>query len=122
MCSDCRERSMSREDLGEEMSESDIASIFGEKVPKGKVIKNPEHEIYRISARINNETVSALGFNNINPEQRMICNTFAHTLKALYDFADKMKAKKSKEGLLKLIEAQEKTAANLIAALASGVK
>lgn len=101
----------------EEMSESEIAAMFGEKISKRKrKVPVEKHDIYAISARVGNATVSALG-RNLAPEDRMVCNTFSIMLKDFYSFAEKMRKSKNREALLTLIAKQEPLAADLLAAL-----
>jgi hypothetical protein len=109
-------------DEEDEMSASEIAALFGEKPPKKEAEPKPDpYDIYAVSARINNHATYTLGLNNLSPQGRMVCNTYAHTLKALYDFAKKMRKGKKKEQLLALIKEQEKSPGELVAALQSGV-
>jgi hypothetical protein len=106
----------------DEMSPAELAALFGEKAPPPEEQKvQDEYDIYRISARVNNHAVYATGNKNLTAQGRMVCNTYVHTLKAMYDFAHKMRKSKQKDKLFAIIKEQEKAPGDLIAALMSGI-
>ncbi len=115
-------------EFGSAMSASEIASLFGEKLPKEektkdvdkmtlKEIKEIEKEaddaenIYRIKARIQN-----LVGENLTPTGEMLVNSYAHVIKSLYDFAINIADDKVKEDFKKLVRNHESMPGNFIAA------
>jgi len=52
----------------------------------------------------------------------MLCNTFVHVLKSIYDFADSIEDKDTKIKLIEIMRRHENMPANLIAAAGAGVK
>lgn len=125
-------------DFGPQMSEEEIARHFGEatrkkkpKKSKLKAMTNEEilewekaqdnsNDIYKVSARVKN--LARVGGATLTPAGDMLCNTFTHTLKALYDFAETVEDKSVKIKLIEAIRNQESMPASLVAAFSAGVK
>lgn len=125
---------------GGEMSEEELSRIFKEKratkeVKKlGKSLKemsleeiesweaaqDNSNDIYKIKARIAN-LARGPGM-SLTPVGEILCNSFVHTLKALYDFADTIQDKTLKIQLTKIIRNQESVPGTIIAAAGAGVK
>ena len=59
---------------------------------------------------------------NLTSQGEMVVNTFAHMVKAFYDFANTLPDGESKIRLTDLTKRQEKLPASLIGALWSGVR
>lgn len=122
-----------------EMTEEELARHFGEPLQKKKKLDSITHkmsleeiqewekrqdnsnDIYKIKARIKNLAVGAVN-GNLTPQGEMIVNTFVHSIKAFYDFAQTIQDKEAKIKLTDLIKTQEQMPANLISALSVGVK
>lgn len=122
-----------------EMSEEDLARHFKEKPKKAKKEKPKQlsemsldeiqswekaqensNDIYKIKARVAN-LARGPGV-SLTPQGEMLCNTYVHVLKALYDFAENVQDKNIKVQLTDLIRKQEGMPGNLIAAAGVGVK
>jgi len=129
--------------FGEEMSEEELAKLFGQKVDKKGGVdlskKNPfngmtldeineweakqnnSNDIYKIKARVQNLAVGISG-GNLTPVGEMLTNTFVHLFKDLYDFAETIPDKEVKIALTEKIRKHESAPGNLISATVSGVK
>lgn len=117
------------ESEGESMSESEIASHFGEKVKRRKKKKkeiitkedaeqyekeqNESNDIYKVAARVKNYARSGGG--QLTPVGEGLCNAFTHTLMTLYNFAETL-SEDDKNRLLAVLKEQEKMPAQFIAA------
>lgn len=115
-------------DVGPSMSVSEVAKIFNVPTPakeKDEPLPTTEEElkawedkhnnsldIYKIAARVKN---LARISGPLTPVGEMMCNTYVHVLKALYEFADTLSSE-DKERLIKLVMRHEDMPANLIAA------
>lgn len=128
------------EDLGPEMSEAEIAALFNaQPAPKPKKKKQKKlskmsleeieawekaqdnsNDIYKVSARIKNLARMSVKA-NLTTQGDMVCNTFTHMIKNLYDFAETIQDKETKIRLMELVKKQEEMPANLISALFAGV-
>lgn len=125
--------------FGPPMTEEELAKHFGESVPvkkkkKEKKFKNMtlqeieewekaqdnSSDIYKVSARIKN--LARGGGAVLTPAGDMLCNSFTHVVKALYDFADTVPDKSVRIKLIEAIRNQEGMPASLVAAFSSGVK
>lgn len=123
--------------FGGEMDEADIARHFDEQPKKKKKPKKTKqmtleeleslekamdnsNDIYKVSARIKNlargTDASLTGVGD------MLCNTFTHVAKNLYDFADTISDKETKLKLIELIRQNENMPAQFIAAIKNGVR
>lgn len=133
----------SESSFGEEMSETDLARHFGEpsKKKKKKQVdmskKDPfknmsveeiqewekkqdnSNDIYKIKARVANLARGSGA--SLTPVGEMLCNTFVHVAKDMYDFAESIDDASTKIGLIELIRKHENMPANLIAATTAGV-
>jgi translation initiation factor 2 alpha subunit (eIF-2alpha) len=96
-----------------DMSDSEIADHFGESTPDNKVYEE-DQKIYSIASRIKNEAILSID-TNLTPVGVALCNTFAHTIKAFYDFAETIKDEEIKKNLKALILKQESMPAHFIA-------
>lgn len=125
---------------GGEMSEAELARMFKEKrsnkeVKKlGKSLKemsleeiedwesaqDNSNDIYKIKARIAN-LARGPGM-ALTPVGEILCNSFVHMLKSLYDFADTIQDKPLKIQLIAIIRNQESVPGTIIAAAGAGVK
>lgn len=125
---------------GGEMSEDELSRMFKEKratkeVKKlGKSLKemsleeindweaaqDNSNDIYKIKARIAN-LARGPGM-SLTPVGEILCNSFVHMLKALYDFADKLEDKSVRIQLIALIRNQESVPGTIIGAAGAGVK
>lgn len=132
--------------FGEEWSETDLARHFAEpssskKKKKEREVnlskKNPfkgmsneeiveweakqnnSNDIYKIKARVAN--LAREGGAALTPVGEMLCNTFVHVAKDMYDFAESIDDPNVKIGLIELIRKHENMPANLIAATTAGV-
>src|ERR1700677_1451112 len=125
---------------GGEMSEEELARMFKEKrsnkeVKKlGKALKDMSleeiedwesaqdnsNDIYKIKARIAN-LARGPGM-SLTPVGEILCNSFVHMLKSLYDFAEKIEDKPTKIQLISIIRNQESVPGTIIAAAGAGVK
>lgn len=122
-----------------EMSEDDLAKLFKEKrsTKKKEVVKplskmtleeieeweskqDNSNDIYKIKARVAN-LARGPGV-SLTPQGEMLCNTFTHVLKALYDFTETIEDKDLKINLIKVIRNQEGMPGVLISAAGAGVK
>ena len=108
---------MSNDDEGSPMSASELARHFDQPVPAEK--PSEKHDIYAISARVKN--LASGGSRTLLPMGVMLCNSYTHVLKALYDFAETL-PEPHKTSLLNLIQKHEGMPANIIAAAGAGVK
>lgn len=122
--------------FGEEMSEEDLARLFNEKVKKKKepdfkkmsleqieeweAAQNNSNDIYKIKARVANLARGSGA--SLTAQGEMLCNTFVHVLKSLYEFAEKIEDKELKIKLIEKIRSHENAPATLIAAAGAGVK
>lgn len=132
--------------FGEEMGERELAAHFSEPMKRrqrrAEVIKsgkkdglsgmtmeeieqweakqNNSNDIYKIKARVAN--IARGGGGSLTEQGEMLCNTFVHVLKALYDFADNIEDKTLRIRLIELIRKQEGMPGNLISAAGAGVK
>lgn len=129
-------------EFGGEMSEEDLSKHFGERRKKKKDIdlskKSPfkgmtneeisewenkqdnSNNLYKIKARVVN--LARESGASISPVGEMLCNTFVHVVKDLYDFAETIQDKEVKIQLIEKIRKHESMPANLIKATVSGVK
>jgi len=125
---------------GGEMSEAELARMFKEKRATkdakklGKTLKemsleeiqdweaaqDNSNDIYKIKARIAN-LARGPGM-ALTPVGEILCNSFVHMLKSLYDFADTMQDKSLKIQLIAIIRNQESVPGTIIAAAGAGVK
>lgn len=122
-----------------EMSEDDLARHFKEKKNRKQVEKpkplekmsldeieswekqqDNSNDIYKIKARVAN-LARGPGV-SLTPQGEMLCNTYVHVLKALYDFAETIEDKTIKIALTKAIRDQEGMPGTLISAAGAGVK
>lgn len=123
-----------------EMSEDELAKIFKEsREPAPRKVKEKplekmtlqeiedweskqdnSNDIYKIKARVAN-LARGPGM-SLTPQGEMLCNSFVHVLKALYDFTETMEDKDAKIRLISLIRNQEGMPGVLIAAAGAGVK
>lgn len=130
-------------EFGAEMTEEELAKMFGEKTQKKTGIdmsqKNPfkgmtleeieaweakqnnSNDVYKIKARTQNLAVGISG-GNLTPVGEMMVNTFVHLFKDLYDFAEVIPDKEVKIALIEKIRKHESAPGNLIAAATAGVK
>ena len=130
--------------FGDEMSEEEIAKMFNQKPSKKKNVEvdlssktpfkdmtldeiesweakqNNSNDLYKIKARVQNLAVAAGG--NLTPQGTMLCNTFVHVLKSLYDFAETILDKNLKIALIQKIRSNEGMPASLISAASANVK
>lgn len=112
------------DDTDDQMSASDIAAFFKEKpskVKKGKKTQAAEEliDIYAIAARVKNAVTFSGGA--LNSAGVILCNSYVHVLKALYEFANTLPPKKKGE-LVALLRSHESMPANVSIALKNGVK
>lgn len=126
-------------DTDDEMTEAEIAKHFGAKLRKPRLMKGPKlsemsleqieewekqqdnsNDIYKVAARVKNLATPLDG--SLTSTGIMLCNSFTHVFKDLYDFAETIRSKKTKTRLIELIRSKEKIPGDLIAALRSGVK
>lgn len=134
-------------EFGEEVSERELAAHFSEpqkrRQRRAEVIKsgkkdglsgmtmeeieaweakqNNSNDIYKIKARVAN--IARGGGGSLTEQGEMLCNTFVHVLKALYDFAENaIEDKTLRIRLIELIRKQEGMPGNLISAAGAGVK
>lgn len=125
---------------GGEMSEEELSRLFKEKRNTKKTkrlgkslkemsleeIENWEsaqdnsNDIYKIKARIAN-LARGPGM-SLTPVGEILCNSFVHMLKSLYDFADTIQDKPLKIQLIAIIRNQESVPGTIIAAAGAGVK
>lgn len=121
--------------FGNTMSEADVAKHFSEPAPvqkpsnslpktqeeldKYEEALNNSNDIYRIAARVKN--LARGGGGSLTPVGEMMCNSFVHVLKALYDFAETI-PEPHKTNLIELVRNKEGMPADLIAAAGSGVR
>lgn len=123
-----------------EMSEEDMAKLFKEKrnnkkqkeetkklkdmtldeIESWEKQQDNSNDIYKIKARVAN-LARGPGV-SLTPQGEMLCNTYVHVLKALYDFADIIEDRTIKVQLNQLIRSQEGMPGTLIAAAGAGVK
>ena len=122
------------------MSEAELARMFKEKratkeVKKlGKSLKemsleeiedwesaqDNSNDIYKIKARIANLARGpGMALTSVG---EILCNSFVHMLKALYDFAETIQDKPTKIQLIAIIRNQEGVPGTIIAAAGAGVK
>lgn len=125
--------------LGEELSETDLAVHFSEPPKKSKKVKekalkemtmeeineweakqNNSNDIYKVKARVAN--LARSGGGSLTDQGEMLCNTFVHVLKSMYDFAETIEDKTLRIKLIENIRKHEGMPANLIAAAGAGVK
>lgn len=127
-------------DLGEgEMTEEELARMFKEKrktkkeQPRAKTLKemtmeeieawesaqDNSNDIYKIKARIAN-LARGPGM-SLTPVGEILCNSFVHVCKALYEFADQVPDPNTKIQLIGLIRNQEAVPGTIIAAAGAGV-
>lgn len=99
-----------------EMSLQEIGEFFDDKNP----VEQQFDYIYQIASRIKNSATMAAG-GNLTPVGVMLCNTYTHTIKEFYDFADTIKDKTDKNRLRQFILKQEGMAATFIGAAMSNV-
>lgn len=127
------------EGFGDTMTEEELARHFGEPLPKKpkksksidkmsleeieawEAAQNGSNDIYKVAARMKNAARMAVQ-GNLTPQGEMVVNTFAHMVKAFYDFANVVSDKETQIRLTELIKKQEELPANLISALWAGVK
>lgn len=125
---------------GGEMSEEELSRLFKEKrntkktKQLGKSLKemsleeitdweaaqDNSNDIYKIKARIAN-LARGPGM-SLTPVGEILCNSFVHMLKSLYDFADTIQDKSLKIQLIAVIRNQESVPGTIIAAAGAGVK
>jgi hypothetical protein len=123
-----------------EMSEEELAKHFKEKkegrkqkekakrleemsldeIESWEKTQENSNDIYKIKARVAN--LARGGNMNLTPVGEILCNSYVHVLKALYDFAEKLDDKNVKIQLIQLIRNNEGMPGNIIAAAAAGVK
>jgi hypothetical protein len=112
---------------GPPMSETEMAAIFNEKASdpnempklpntpeeaeKWEQMQDNAEDIYKVKARIQNQVP-----NNLTPVGEMLVNSYAHVIKAFYDFAPKLKDEMLREEFKRLIRAQESMPGNFIGA------
>lgn len=130
--------------LGEELSEADIARMFGEKTKKkltngvdlsakepfkGMSIEQIEeweqkqdnsNDIYKVKARVSNLAAATGG--SLTAVGEMMVNSFVHVVKDLYDFADTIQDKSLRIQLIERVKKHEGMPGALIDATKSGVK
>lgn len=123
--------------FGTPMTEEEVARHFNEEKPRKKKKKklskmtleeinewekaqDNSNDIYKVSARIKN--LARGGGAVLTPAGDMLCNTFTHTVKALYDFAETIQDKDIKIKLIDTIRKQENMPASLVAAFSAGVR
>jgi hypothetical protein len=125
-----------------EMSEEEVAALFQTQVPEPKAKKKKlkplnkmsmeeieewerqqdnSNDIYKVQARVKNAASRAVKA-NLTPQGIMVCNTFVHMLKLLYDFAATVDDKDTRIKLTNLVKSQEDMPASLISALNAGVR
>lgn len=127
------------QEFGPPMTEEELAEHFGETPPRKKREKKKKfhkmslqeiedwekaqdnsNDIYKVSARVKN--LARGGGAVLTPAGDMLCNTFTHVVKALYDFAETIEDKNTKIKLIETIRKQEGMPASLVAASSAGVK
>ncbi len=130
--------------FGGEMSEEDIEKMFNERPKRkkkdrvdlsdGKPFKNMSleeiedweskqnnsNDIYKIKARVAN--LARSGGGSLTAVGEMLCNSFVHVAKDLYEFADTISDKSLRIQLIERIRKHEGMPAQLIAATAVNVK
>jgi hypothetical protein len=131
------------QEFGGEMSEEEIARMFAENAPrKEKKKKKKEqklnkmsmeeienweaaqdnsNDIYKVSARIKNMARAGVKA-NLTPQGDMVCNTFTHLVKGIYDLAETVHDRELRMKLTQFARKQEEAPAGLIAALSAGVR
>lgn len=127
-------------DDGGEMSEDELSRLFKEKrnnkKPKESVkplnkmsleeiedwesAQDNSNDIYKIKARIAN-LARGPGM-SLTAQGDILCNSFVHVCKALYEFANGLTVPEEKIQLIALIRAQESVPGTIIAAAGAGVK
>lgn len=130
--------------FGEELSETDLAKHFGEKSKKNKKDKvdmskkdpfkgmsleeieeweskqDNSNDIYKVKARIVNLARGSGA--SLTPVGEMMCNTFVHVVKDLYDFAETIPDKSLRITLIERIRKHESMPGTLINAAGAGVR
>lgn len=120
---------------GAPMSPSEVAKHFNEPTPvpakTDPLPTTPEevkvweakqdnsNDIYKIAARVKNLARGNGG--SLTAVGDILCNTYCHVLKALYDQAEKI-PEPHKTAMLDLIKKHEDMPANVISAAGAGVK
>jgi hypothetical protein len=125
-----------------EMSEEEVAALFQTQLPEPKAKKKKikplnkmsmeeieewerqqdnSNDVYKVQARVKNAASKAVKA-NLTPQGIMVCNTFVHMLKLLYDFANTIDDKQTRIKLTNLVKSQEDMPASLISALNAGVR
>jgi len=131
-----QERNKAESELGDELTQDEIAEYFKSKPKKSKSInfdkmtleeidewekkQDNSNDIYKVKARVAN---LARGSNaSLTQVGEMMVNTFVHVLLALYAFAETIEDKDTKIKLIEIIRKQEGMPGNLINAASAGVK
>lgn len=126
------------EEKSGEMTEDELANHFNVPVPSKKEEpkfremtleqiedweskQDNNNSIYKVAARVKNAaTAAAKG--NLTSQGVILCNMFTHLFKNLYDFAETIPDKETKIKLIEVVRKSEDIPANLIEALAAGVR
>jgi hypothetical protein len=135
-----RESPLTDDDGGGEMSEDELARLFKEKRQSKKTkdlgkslnkmsleeieawesSQDNSNDIYKIKARIAN-LARGPGM-SLTPQGDILCNSFVHVCKALYEFANTLTVPEERIQLIALIRAQESVPGTIISAAGAGVK
>jgi hypothetical protein len=124
-------------EFGEELSEAELARQFNEQLQKPKPVKalsemtlediksmesaaNNSTDIYKIKARVANLARESGG--SLTPTGEILCNTYTHVLKSLYEFAEKIEDGDLRNRLTILIRNSEGIPGTVISAAGVGVK
>lgn len=133
------------QEFGGEMSEAEIAAMFPtqpaprviakkkkkkenklnkmtmEEIEGWEAAQDNSNDIYKVSARIKNAARAGVKA-NLTPQGDMVCNTFTHLVKGIYDLAETVHDKDVRTKLIQFARKQEEAPAGLIAALSAGVR
>lgn len=102
-----------------ELSKS-LSKMSLEEINEWESKQDNSNDIYKIKARIAN-LARGPGM-SLTPVGEILCNSFVHVLKALYDFADQIEDKAVKIQLIQIIRNQESVPGTIIAAAGAGIK
>jgi len=86
-----------------------------EEIEAWEKANNDSNDIYRLSARVKNLAVIE-GKASLTPVGAMLCNTYTHVLKALYDFSETIQDKAVKDRLVEILRNSESMPAKFILA------
>src|SRR6202453_167004 len=86
-------------------SEKTLKEMSIEEIEEWERAQDNSNDIYKIKARIAN-LARGPGM-SLTPQGEILCNSFVHMLKEMYDFADKIEDKPTKIQLISIIRNQE---------------